>query len=216
MGLFLFASAIRNIASEDIVPAIRVYLKRRGITADVRLYSEWRSSKNNAGFDIHNIISQPISMTSIYPPLNRWTVIIFNNCHFEEKDISKYLSLELQTLISLVEVLDSEVWYHFLFYNGKQVDQFCSNPYEYEQKETYELFRGNQKKLAFYFEVEEQLIAPYLVFITSENRDDYIFKKAFANDTYSIGDEWIFIEFWKRLGIEYPNILPEIVIIHED
>jgi hypothetical protein len=70
--------------------------------------------------------------------------------------------------------------------------------------------------LAFYFEVEEQLIAPYLVFITSENRDDYIFKKAFANDTYSIGDEWIFIEFWKRLGIEYPNILPEIVILHED
>jgi len=216
MGLFLFTSAIKNKTPGVIAHAITEYLKRKKYFADVKLYSEWRSSTNNAEFDIHDIISQPISMTSIYKPQNRWTVVIFNNCHFDEKDISKYLSLELQTLISLVEVLDSEVWYHFIFYNGKQVDQFCSNPKEYEQKDKYDLFRGNVKKLAFYFEVDEQIIAPYLISITSENRSDFIFKKAFTDDNHSLGDEWIFLDFWKRLGIEYPSKLPDIVILHED
>jgi len=216
MGLFLFTSAIKNSALKDIARAITIYLKRRNITANVKLYSEWRSSTNITEFDIHNIISQPISMTSIYQPQNRWTVIIFNNCHFDEKEISLFLSLELQTLISLVEVLDSEVWYYFIFYNGKQVDQFCSNPEEYEQKENYGFFRGNLKKLAFYFEVEETSVAPYLRPVASESRTDLIFEKAFIDDTYSLGDEWIFIDFWKHLGIEYPSVLPEIVIFHEE
>lgn len=216
MGLFLFTSAIKNKTSGEIAQAITNYLKHRNISAKLKSYSEWRSSTNDSEYDIHDIISQPISMTSIYKPRNRWTILIFNNCHFDEKEISKYLSIELQTLISLVEVLDSEVWYHFLFYNGKQVDKFCSNPEEYEQKETFESFKGNQKKLAFYFEVDEQIIASYLIPITSENRSDFIFRKAFAEDNHSLGDEWIFIEFWKHLGIEYPKQLPEIVIIHED
>ncbi|TFG17358.1 MAG: hypothetical protein EU531_03625 [Promethearchaeota archaeon] len=216
MGLFLFTSAIKNSAPIDIARAVSKYLKHRNIIADVKLYSEWRSSTNTSEFDIHNIISQPISMTSIYQPQNRWTVIIFNNCHFDEKEISLFLSLELQTLVSLVEVLDSEVWYYFIFYNGKQVDQFCSNPEEYEQKENYNFFRGNLKKLAFYFEVDETSFAPYLTLVTSEDRTDLIFKKAYRDDIYSLGDEWIFIDFWKRLGIKYPKTLPEIVIIHEE
>ena len=216
MGLFLFTSAIKNTTSEEIAQAITYYLKHRKIISNVKLYSEWRSSTNNSEYDIHDIISQPISMTSIYKPRNRWTVLIFNNCHFDEKDISKYLSLELRTLISLIEVLDSEIWYHFLFYNGNQVDQFCSNPEEYEQKETYESFKGNQKKLAFYFDIDEQIITSYLIPISSKNRSDFMFKKAFVEDNHSLGDEWIFIEFWKHLGIEYPKHLPEIVILHEE
>ena len=148
MGLFLFTSAIKNSAPKDIARAINTYLNHRNIIADVKLYSEWRSSAKNTKFDLHNLISQPISMTSIYHPQNRWTVIIFNNCHFDEKELSLFLSLELQTLVSLVEVLDSEVWYYYVFYNGKQIDQFCSYPEEYEQRESHDLFRGNLKKLA--------------------------------------------------------------------
>ncbi|MEJ2295476.1 MAG: hypothetical protein P8Y23_12010, partial [Candidatus Lokiarchaeota archaeon] len=120
MGLFLFASAIKNKTLDEITNAITIFLKRRKILADIKLYSEWRDLNSNTSIDIRNIISEPISITSIYQPRNRWTVVIFNNCHFDEKDISMYLSLELQTLVSLVEVLDSEVWYHFTFYNGKQ------------------------------------------------------------------------------------------------
>lgn len=216
MGLFLFASAIKNKTLDEIDNAIIKYLKRRNILADIKLYSEWTDSNKNRAMDIHNIISEPISITSIYQPRNRWTVVIFNNCHFDEKDISMYLSLELGTLVSLVEVLDSEVWYHFAFYNGKQVDQFCSNPEEYEKKEMRSSFEGNIKKLSFYFEVDEQIIAPYLIPINSENRIDLISSKANVDDRYSLGDEWIFIDFWKRLGIDYPTVLPHQVILHEE
>ena len=215
MGLFLFASAIKNKTLDEIANAIIKYLKRRNILADIKLYSEWTDSNKNRAIDIRNIISEPISITSIYQPRNRWTVVIFNNCHFDEKDISMYLSLELQTLVSLVEVLDSEVWYHFAFYNGKQVDQFCSNPEEYEKKEICSSFEGNIKKLSFYFEVDEQIIAPYLIPINSENRIDLISSKAHVGDRYTLGDEWIFIDFWKRLGIDYPTVLPHLVILHE-
>jgi hypothetical protein len=216
MGLFLFTSAIKNVSPEEIASAITTYAKRKDIIADVALYTEWVSSRNKLDIDIHNIISQPISMTSIYETQNRWSVVIYNNCQFEEKEISTYLSFELQTLISLIKVIDSEVWYHFLFYNGKVVDQFCSNPEEYEEAENFQLFQGNLKKLAFYFDVDEQTIAPYLIFITSENRSNVLFKKAFADDRYSLGDEWIFVDFWSRLGIEYPSFLPKIVILHEN
>jgi hypothetical protein len=216
MGLFLFASAIKNKSLDEISNAITNYLKRKKIIADISLYSEWRDSNKNRAIDLRNIISEPISITSIYKPQNRWTVVIFNNCHFDEKDISIYLSFELQTLVSLVEVLDSEVWYHFAFYNGKQVDQFCSNPEEYEKKEVRSSFRGNIKKLAFYFEVDEQIITPYLIPINSVNRIDLISSKAHNDDRYSLGDEWVFIDFWKRLGIDYPTVLPHQVILHEE
>jgi hypothetical protein len=216
MGLFLFASAIKNKTLDEITNAITIFLKRRKILADIKLYSEWRDLNSNTSIDIRNIISEPISITSIYQPRNRWTVVIFNNCHFDEKDISMYLSLELQTLVSLVEVSDSEVWYHFTFYNGKQVDQFCSNPKEYEKKEIHSSFEGNIKKLSFYFEVDEQIIAPYLIPINSDNRIDLISSKAHVDDKYTLGDEWIFIDFWKRLGIDYPSTLPYQVILHEE
>jgi hypothetical protein len=216
MGLFLFASAIKNKPLGEITNAITKFLKRSNILADIKSYSEWRDLNRNKTIDLRNIISEPISITSIYLPQNRWTVVIFNNCHFDEKDISMYLSLELQTLVSLVEVLDSEVWYHFTFYNGKQVDQFCSNPEEYEKKEMRSSFEGNIKKLSFYFDVNEQIIAPYLIPINSDNRIDLIASKAHVDDKYTLGDEWIFIDFWKRLGIDYPSTLPHQVILHEE
>ena len=215
MGLFLYTAAIKNASPEEIASTITTYAKRKDIIADVALYTEWVSSCNELDIDIHNIISQPISMTTIYQPRNRWSVVIYNNCQFEEKEICTYLSFELHTLISLIKVIDSELWYHFLFYNGKVVDQFCSNPEEYEQKENFQAFQGNVKKLAFYFEVDEQIIAPYLISITSKNRSNLLFKKAFESDTSSLGDEWIFVDFWKHLGIEYPSVLPQIVILHE-
>ncbi len=216
MGLFLFASAIKNKSSVEIATTIKYFTSRRNIIANVKSYSEWNSSIQNKGIDIHDIISQPISMTTIYQPRNRWSIVIFNNCHFEEKEISKFLSYHLQTIISLIEVLDSEVWYHYLFYNGKQVDQFCSYPEEYEKIEELPLFKGNKQKLAFYFDVDEQILSPYLIRLSPANRPEFLFKKAHEDDKYALGDEWIFIDFWKRLGIFYPSELPEIVIFHEE
>ena len=215
MGLFLFVSAIKNKSPIEIATAIKLYLSHKNVIADVKSFSQWRTSRQNKEIDMHDIITLPISMTSIYSPRNRWSVIIYNDCHFEEKKISKFLSVQLQTITSLIEVYDSDVWYHYLFYNGNQVDQFCSYPEEYEKQGEWDLFRGNAKKIAFYFDVEEQLIEPYLFQFNSENRMSYQAKKAYADDQYPLGSEWLFIDFWKRLGVNYPSDVPEIVIIHE-
>jgi len=215
MGLFLFVSAIKNKSPIEIAAAIKSYLIHKDIIADVKSFSQWRASRQNKGIDMHDIITLPISMTSIFSPQNRWSVVIYNDCHFEEKAISKFLSVQLQTLISLIEVYDSDVLYHYLYYNGNQVDQFCSYPEEYEKKEDWDLFKGNAKKIAFYFEIEEQIIEPYLFQFSSENRINYQAKKAHMDDEYPLGNEWVFIDFWKRLGVKYPSDVPEVVIIHE-
>jgi hypothetical protein len=215
MGLFLFASAIKSKSPIEIATAIKNYTKSRNIIAKVLTFAEW-SSTQNTHIDLHDIISQPISITSIYHPQNRWSVVIYNNCHFEEKEICEYLSFQLKTLISFIKILDSEVWYHIVFYNGNQVDQFCSSPEIYEKQEEFKFYKGNTKKLAFYFEIEEYKIIPYLNQLNSENRPDFLFKKAHEDDKYALGDEWIFIDFWKRLGIIYPSVMPEIIILHEE
>ena len=215
MGLFLFVSAIKNKSPVEIATVIKSYLIHKNVIADVKSFSQWRTSRQNTGIDMHDIITLPISMTSIYSPRNRWSVVIYNDCHFEEKKINKFLSVQLQTLISLIEVYDSDVWYHYLYYNGNQVDQFCSYPQEYEKKEDWDLLKGNAKKVAFYFDVEEQTIEPYLFQFSSENRINYQRKKAHMDDEYPLGNEWVFIDFWKRLGVNYPSDVPEVVIIHE-
>jgi hypothetical protein len=216
MGLFLFVSAIKNKTPVEISTAIKSYLDVKKVKSIIKPFSDWVAGNQNGGIDMHDIISQPIAMTSIHPLHNKWSGVIYNNCTFEEKDISKFLSIQLKTLISLIEVYDSEVWYHYLYLNGKKVDQFCSSPEIYEDKENWNFFKGNLKKISFYFEIEEQAIQPYLVQLNSENRAHLYSKKAHIDDQYSLGNEWAFIDFWKRLGIRYPSAPPEIVIIHED
>ncbi|MFX1497736.1 MAG: hypothetical protein ACFFBH_09435 [Promethearchaeota archaeon] len=215
MGLFLFASAVKNKSSVEVSASIKSYLARRNINTDVKSFSEWIDAKQKKDYDIHDVISEPISMTAVYPKLNNWSIVIYNNCHFEEKEISKFVSIQLQTLVSLIEVYDSDVWYHYVFFNGNQVDQFCSSPEEYENRENWNSLKGNLKKVSFYFDVEEQIIKPYFFQFNSENRSNYQFNKAHEDDRYPLGSEWVFIDFWKRLGIIYPSMTPEILIIHE-
>jgi len=216
MGLFLFISAIKNKSPLEISTAIQSYLAPRNIKANVKTYSEWTSRNQKEKIDIHDFISQPISITSIHPPQQKWSTVIYNNCPFDEKEVSQFLSVQLRTLISLIEVYDSEVWYHYLYFNGKQVDQFCSSPEEYEERENWGLLKGNVKKISFYFEIEEDIIEPYFFQFNSENRPHIFNKKAHDDDEHPLGNEWVFIDFWKKLGINYPSIAPEIVIIHEE
>jgi len=215
MSLFLFVTAIKNKSPVEISTAIKSYLTSRNIKADVKTFSEWTMYNQKERINIHDIISQPISITSIHSPQQKWSVVIYNNCPFDEKEVSKFLSIQLQTLISLIEVYDSEVWYHYLYFNGNQVDQFCSSPEEYEARENWDLLKGNIKKLSFYFEVEEHTIEPYFLQFNTENRARFYNKKAHVDDEHSLGNEWVFIDFWKRLGINYPSVAPEIVILHE-
>jgi len=95
------------------------------------------------------------------------------------------------------------------------VDRFCSYPEEYEKKEDWYLLKGNPKKISFYFDVDELIIEPYFFQFNSENRINHQDKKAHLDDEHPLGNEWVFIDFWKRLGISYPSDTPEIVIIHE-
>ena len=60
MGLFLFASAVKNKTSIEITASIKSYLIRNNVKTDIRSFSEWIDSKQKKDFDIHDIISQPI------------------------------------------------------------------------------------------------------------------------------------------------------------
>ena len=216
MGLFLFVSAVKNKDPIELAAAIKLYLKPKNVISEVKKYSEWRTEAKTGKFDAHEFISQPIPITSIYLPHERWSVILYNNCPFDERDLSKVLSASLGTLVSLIEVYESDAWYHHLFLNGKIVDRFCSSPDQFEDRDTWESYQGNPKKLAFYFDVTEHLIEPYLRPLNTENLEEFFNKRAHVDDEFPLANEWVFVDFWKRLGIRYPSDPPELVIIHEE
>jgi hypothetical protein len=214
MGLFLFVAAIKISPMNELLKVIMTFLIHQRIRSTLMNGQEWRSYVKQNDTSPYNLSQEAPSLTSLHTTTNDWTVITFNNCPYDEKEACKYLSVELRTLTSLIQVYDSDVWYHHVYYNGKLVDQFCSSPEIYETREGSNRYEGNAKKLAFYFEVDEHIIAPYLVQFDSKSQKELENIKAHHDDEFPLKSEWIFLDFWKRLGIDYPKSFPDFVIMH--
>jgi len=88
-----------------------------------------------------------------------------------------------------------------------------------------EEWRGNPEVIAAHFGVSAHVIRPYLAYQDDMPRQrtqsrfqeglqwlgvtkwkpSYETIKAFPEDEHDLGDTWVFIDFWRRLGIVYPE-----------
>ena len=57
-------------------------------------------------------------------------------------------------------------------------------------------------------------IEQYLFQFSSKNRELNYLRKLNPSDDYALGNEWFFVDFWKKLGIEYPKTNPQIILVH--
>jgi hypothetical protein len=212
MGEFLSVSAVRERGVAEVSAAICAYAASLGVDASVtREASDWETDATVAS-------------------RKGWAVIFWpRDSVGDGEPISRALSQSLQTLVSSVEVYDSDLWHHFLFSNGEALDRFSSNPGCYtsdpeEKEEMLQEWRGYPEVIAAEVGVPAEAIRPYLVDVellpqppkkgvlrralrwlgwTSQVDPDELTPKAFPDDEHRLGDTWVFTDFWRRLGISY-------------
>jgi hypothetical protein len=212
MGLFLFVAAVKGKQPLEIAASIKIYLDQIGFRTEIKNIEKWREEiKIRSNFDVID----PPALTAIFNQKNNFSTISFDNCSFQETEVCKNISSQLNTIVSLIEVYDSSTWYHRLFQNGNIIDKFCNNPEEFEGADTISKFKGNPSILSEIFGIDKLEIAQYMFQFTSENRVGNISRKISPSDEYSLENEWFFIEFWKKLGIEYPKSSPQFVLLHK-
>ena len=212
MGLFIFVAAVKGKQPLEIAASIKIYLDQIGFKTEIKSAEKWREEiKNRSNFDV----IYPLALTAIFSLKNNFSTVSFDNCPFQEADACKQISNQLDTIVSLIEVYDSSTWYHRLFQNGSIIDKFCNNPEEFEGIEKANEFKGNPNTLTRIFGINELEIEQYLFQFTSENREVNLSRKISPSEEYSLESEWFFIDFWKKLGVEYPKSSPQFVLFHK-
>lgn len=212
MGLFLFVAAVMSKDPIEIAASIKLFLDQTGFYSSVKKGTEWREEiKDQSYFDVID----PPALTAIFNPKNNFSCISFDNCPFQEIEVCRHISRQLNTVVSLIEVYDSSTWYHRLFQKGALVDKFCNNPQEFEGIDKSHEFKGNPNILSNIFGINQLEIEDYLFQFTSRNREFNYLRKVNPSDEYTLGNEWFFVDFWRKLGIEYPKTKPQIILVHK-
>lgn len=164
--------------------------------------------KDSAGDDDRQMTAD------IWAPVNGWTVVIWPRWFTDLDLVSPKLSADLGTLASTIDVYDGDFWTHKLWRDGEELDRFNSHP-EYftqdrqERRRLREEWAGHPAVVAEACGVDPATVARYLIppytgfFGRLQGR-----RKPFPDDSTTLDDIWIFVEFWRRLGITSFNGTP--------
>lgn len=151
----------------------------------------------------------------MWAPRDGWIVMIWPKWFTELASTADWLSAEFDTLVSAIDVYDGDFWEHHLWRGGAELDRFSSCP-DYFTKDRREIKRlkqewvGHPQVLAETFGVPAEFIAPYLIPPHSSG----IFgrwlgrRKPFPDDHSTLEDVWVFVDFWRRVGITFPDTEP--------
>jgi len=189
MGLFLAVSAFQDASVESVADAVGRHLDASGV----------RASAPDGGEPAEDDEAQ------VFPPVKGWTMVFWPP-YFTVFDgaATADISGRLGVLASTVHIYDGDYWAHLLFRDGVELDRFASMPdyFTEDPDELAELTRewaGNPAVVAEAFGRPVDQVAPYFVPIPAEGRS----VKAFADDETELDDVWVFVDFWRRLGIIY-------------
>lgn len=147
----------------------------------------------------------PADDVSAFGSVNGWTVVLWPE-YFNIHDVAAVadMSGRLGVLASTVHTYDGDYWAHRLFRSGVELDRFASVP-GYFAEDPNELLALEQRWAGNAMVVAEAVgcpvgqVAPYLVHVPAGA--DGRAGKAFADDEFPIDDMWVFVDFWRRLGI---------------
>lgn len=138
---------------------------------------------------------------------NGWTIVVWPP-YFNIYDVplAEELSKKLDLLVSTINVYDGDYWCHYFFDKGEMVDKYCSIPNYWAEDETdgesfIKEFIGNPKSVAQLCGIQIEAIEGYYIPLLDEKE----YGKAYKDDEFELEDFWVFADFWKKLGINYPE-----------
>lgn len=192
MGHFLAVTAFQLEDEKQVTNALTEYCNRHGASATV----------------IDNVATPDEKRHAlVYGSISGWTLVIWP-AYFNLHDVplSQQISEKLKIHVSTISVYDDDYWCHYLFNIGQKVDEFCSRPDYWAQSE--EELAG----FADQYKGSPEIVARNMnIDVTSINRyyqpllEDKDYGKAYPNDTVELDDIWVFVDFWGKLGIKYPD-----------
>lgn len=197
MGLFLAVSAFRHQPVAGLAEAAAFYAATHGVECRAVAPGDPHTadeSRHDAFF---------------FAPVDGWTVALWPG-YFNIHDIElcRHLSRKLKTVASTVHVYDGDYWAHVLFDAGNVVDRYASVPdyfaeSEVDKTEMRAIWAGNAGAIAAVVGVTAESLVPYLVLHTPDIENRPI--RACDGDRFELADLWVFTDFWRRLGIQYPD-----------
>jgi hypothetical protein len=203
MGEFIDAAAVRA-APAPLAQALAGYLADHGVAATE--------------------VSDPdFADILLYPSAGGWTLMLWpQGAGGALTAAAEDLSRRLDAVASVISVFDGDFWSHVLFDRGDERDRFASMPNYFEEdpdrvEELRRRWAGHPAVVAATLDVPENQVAAYLVHESDDAEAevdengayilpaDYRPAMAFDDDASPIGGTWVFVDFWRRLGITYPN-----------
>lgn len=204
MGHFLAVTAFRTESVHSVTEAISNYVKHREVSIEIL--------PSTAEVDESTDVT-------VYLPQDGWCVVLWP-MYFNIHDfafVREITSTELATgsstvtnlsqsfsTVSTIHVYDGDYWEHLFCANGEELHLFCSNPdYWGDEGEDggQQVYKIDPEKMCACLKVDPAKIRPYLVNAGELDGKE----KAFEQDEFELGDIWVITDFWRQLGITYPD-----------
>jgi hypothetical protein len=202
MGGFISMTALRVTAPATVAAAVVQYAAGHGVSAEVLPTSDAGSP------DVARVTASQ----------GGWVIVDWPRYMTGLLKGSQWLSAELDALASAVHFYDGQSWSHVVFEGGEVRDRYASDPSSMVSEwtplaEAKRRWTGNPEVVARLFERSVADVAPYFPrhqtgwFVRFLKGSRRLGVKAFPEDHAELVDPWVFVDFWRRLGITYPETL---------
>ncbi len=195
MSEFLAVTAFHSASTDQVIEAISQHLGAHGVAS----IFDRAATKPNDRTD-----------AQVYSPVNGWAVVLWPE-YFNVHDFGLARAVATRTgwLVSSVHVYDSQYWEHLCVVGDRELHIYNSRPafWKIDSPDDFvriSRYESDPRRLAAHVGVPVQEIAPYFV-NASDLADPNA--KSYADDECALGSFWVFTDFWRRLGIRYPDIL---------
>lgn len=153
-----------------------------------------------------------------FAPMNGWQRFVIPAAfELDAEDFFealRYLSQDLETAVMNFALQESEVWSYLLFRDGSLQDAYINDPQEVLATMPPELkdlaqaditeFYGEVYLLSELFGVPTEVIEPYLIPLTEQERELDIALYAHEDDEHPLNDAHVVFDFTRRLGVPFP------------
>jgi hypothetical protein len=179
MGLFLVATALRDVRVDDVAAQIESWCSGHFIVCS-------DATGNDA---LH-----PRDRIDIFEPIQDWTMVLWPWNFLPYAEVAEHLSAKLGTVVSAVSVYDSDCWRQVMIDSGRIVDRYATDPrYLTSDLEPLRVvapqWKGNPDAVAALLGRNARDVARHYL----RNRRSRTF------------DDWGFVDLWASEGITYAN-----------
>lgn len=179
MGLFLSATAVRDVAVDDLIAPIESWFSDHFVTCSVAT----------------TIDPVPVpERAAIFKPIDGWTIVLWPSNFLSEEEVGQHLSDVLSTVVSAVRVYDSDCWQQVIADRGHIIDRYATDPRYLATK------LEPLSVVAPRWQGDPQAVAALLGCDAREIARHY--KRNRRSRTF---DDWGFVGLWATEGITYPG-----------